>query len=105
MISLDLTKYRPLPGRVVLKPDKPSDRYGAIIIPKTAKQDDLKRARVVAVGKGEVRDDGILMPVEMQVGDVVYYENNAAMTADKVKINGEEHLITRQRYIGAIEEA
>ena len=69
--------YLPLADRVLVNPFDPEDKSpGGIIIPTTGQEGPL-RGEVVAVGPGRVLDNGTLVPVNVQVGDVVIYPKYA----------------------------
>jgi chaperonin GroES len=73
---------------------------GGIIIPDTAKEKPMQ-AKVVAVGKGKVTDDGKVLPLDVKAGDKVLIGKYAGT---EVKIEGEEHLIMREDEILAVIE-
>jgi chaperonin GroES len=74
---------------------------GGIIIPDTAKEKPIE-GKVVAVGKGKVREDGKLQPLDVKKGDRILFGKYAGTD---VKIEGVEHLIMREDDIlGVIEK-
>ncbi|MGO9454809.1 MAG: co-chaperone GroES [Candidatus Binataceae bacterium] len=94
-------KIRPLGDRVLVKRLKEEDRTkGGIIIPDTAKEKP-QEAKVVAVGKGKVNDDGKLIPTEVRAGDKILF---GKYSGSEVNIDGEEHLIMREEDILGILE-
>ncbi len=94
-------KIRPLGDRVLVKRLKEEDRTkGGIIIPDTAKEKP-QEAKVVAVGKGKVNDDGRLIPTEVRTGDKILF---GKYSGSEVNIGGEEHLIMREEDILGILE-
>ncbi|MGO9607627.1 MAG: co-chaperone GroES [Candidatus Binataceae bacterium] len=94
-------KIRPLGDRVLVKRLKEEDRTkGGIIIPDTAKEKP-QEAKVVAVGKGKVNDDGRLIPTEVRTGDKILF---GKYSGSEVNIDGEEHLIMREEDILGILE-
>jgi chaperonin GroES len=86
-------KIRPLQDRVIVKrtPEEGKSK-GGIIIPDTAKEKP-QEAKVVAVGKGKVNDDGKLIPLDVKVGDRILF---GKYSGSEIKIDGEEHLILRE---------
>lgn len=94
-------KIRPLQDRVIVKRVEEEEKTkGGIIIPDTAKEKPIE-GKVVAVGKGKVREDGKLQPLDVKKGDRVLFGKYAGTD---VKIEGEEHLIMREDDIlGVIE--
>ena len=73
---------------------------GGIIIPDTAKEKP-QEAKVIAVGKGKITDDGKLQPMEVQKGDRILV---GKYSGSEIKIDGEEHLIIREDDVLAILE-
>jgi chaperonin GroES len=66
-------KYRPIGDRVFVKRDDAEEvSKGGIIIPDRAKEKAL-RGTVVAVGPGARNKEGTLIPMEVEVGDVVLF--------------------------------
>ncbi len=94
-------KIRPLQDRVIVKRLEEDEKSaGGIIIPDTAKEKPME-AKVTAVGKGKVTEDGKLLSMEVKVGDKVLIGKYAGT---EVKIDGEENLIMREDEILAVIE-
>ena len=95
-------KIRPLQDRVIVKRVEEDEKTkGGIIIPDTAKEKPIE-GKVVAVGKGKVREDGKLQPLDVKKGDRILFGKYAGTD---VKIEGEEHMIMREDDIlGVIEK-
>ncbi|HEX15828.1 MAG TPA: co-chaperone GroES, partial [Deltaproteobacteria bacterium] len=49
--------------------------------------------KVVAVGKGRVKEDGTVIPLEVKAGDRVIFSKYAGT---EIKIDGKEYLIMRE---------
>ena len=66
--------FKPVGNRIVVEPlDEETElSTGGIYIPDTAKERP-QSGRVVAVGPGKLTDDGVRLPMEVGVGDVVVY--------------------------------
>ena len=94
-------KFRPLHDRLIVKRIEGEEKTkGGIIIPDTAKEKP-QEAKVVAVGKGKVTDDGKLQPMEVQKGDRILV---GKYSGSEIKVDGEEHLIIREDDVLAILE-
>ena len=95
-------KIVPLRDRVLLKRLGEEEKTkGGIIIPDTAKEKPMQ-GRVVAVGKGEINENGKLIPLEVKQGDTVLIGKYAGT---EIKIEGEDHLIVRENEIlGVVKE-
>ncbi len=90
---------KPLGDRIVVKPqdEEESRTASGLVIPDTAKEKP-QLGEVLAVGPGEYRD-GERVPVDVNVGDVVFYSKYGGT---EVKHNGEDYLILTSRDVLAI---
>ncbi len=93
-------EIKPLGDRIVVKVlDAEAKSKGGIVLPDTAKEKP-QEAKVVAVGKGKVLENGTVSAPEVKVGDKVIfgkYSGNEITTKD-----GEDLLILREEDILAI---
>ena len=87
------TKLQPLADRVVIKPMPREDiTKGGIVLPDTAKEKPME-GKVIAVGPGNLNDDGKRVPLDVKVGDIVVY---AKYAGTEIKEDGEELIILRE---------
>ena len=94
-------KVRPLRDRLIVKRLEEEEKTkGGIIIPDTAKEKPVE-GKVIAVGKGKVKEDGTTLPMETKKGDRILF---AKYAGTEVKIDGEEHLIIKEDDVLAIVE-
>jgi chaperonin GroES len=92
-------KVRPLGDRVVVKQlEEEEVKKGGIIIPDTAKEKS-QRGEVKAVGPGKKNEDGKVIPLEVKVGNKIFFSKYGGT---EVKIDGEEYVIMREDDILAI---
>jgi chaperonin GroES len=93
-------EIKPLGDRIVVKVlEAETKSKGGILLPDTAKEKP-QEAKVVAVGKGKVLENGSVATPEVKVGDKVIfgkYSGNEITTKD-----GEDLLILREEDILAI---
>lgn len=90
---------KPLADRVVLKMVEAEETTkSGIILTSTAKEKP-QVAQVVAVGPGAKNDDGVIIPMTVQVGNKVL---TAKYSGTEVKVDGEEYIIVREDDILAI---
>lgn len=93
-------EIKPLGDRVVVKPLEAENKSkGGILLPDTAKEKP-QEAKVVAVGKGKMLENGAIQTPEVKIGDKVLfgkYSGNEITTKE-----GEELLILREEDILAI---
>ncbi|MBN1405095.1 MAG: co-chaperone GroES [Candidatus Omnitrophica bacterium] len=96
-----MAKIKPLGDRILVKPLEAEEKTkGGIILPDTAKEKP-QEAKVVAVGKGKMLENGKIEPLEVKVGDKVLY---GKYSGTEIKLNGEEHLIIKEEDVLAIIE-
>ncbi|MBF0609815.1 MAG: co-chaperone GroES [Magnetococcales bacterium] len=95
------TKIRPLHDRVIVKRLESEEKTASgIIIPDTAKEKPIQ-GEVIAVGKGAVKEDGSVRPLEVKAGDRVLF---GKYSGTEVKLDGQELLILRESDIMGIVE-
>lgn len=89
-------KIRPLHDRVLAKRIEEKEQIkGGIIIPDTAKEKP-QQAKVLAVGKGKILEDGKVVPLDVKEGDTILISKYAG---SEIKIDNEEYLILREEEI------
>jgi chaperonin GroES len=90
---------KPLGDRVLLTElqSEASTTAGGIIIPDSAKQEDVKKAKVESVGPGIYTQNGVLIPMNVNVGDEVIIPPYHQGT--EVKIGGNKYLLMRESEI------
>ncbi len=92
-MSSKKSKIRPLQDRIIVERLAPEEKSsGGIILPDNA-QERPQRGRVVAVGKGKVREDGTVTPVDVKEGDEILF---GKYSGTEVKVEGAELLIMRE---------
>ena len=92
---------RPLHDRIIVERlDEGEQQVGGIIIPDTAKEKP-QRGTVIAVGKGKVKDDGTVTPLDVKAGDTVLF---GKYSGQEIKLDGDEYLIMREdEILGVVE--
>jgi chaperonin GroES len=91
---------KPLEDRIVVKANEAETTTASgLVIPDTAKEKP-QEGTVVAVGPGRF-DDGVRVPMDVKVGDVVLYSKYGGT---EVKYNAEEYLVLSARDILAVIE-
>ena len=93
---------KPLGNRVLVQRlEQEETLKGGIILPDTAKKKQ-ETAKVVSVGSGKRLDDGKILPILVNVGDVILMDKYAGQ---EVTINDEEFMILKaDDIIATIEE-
>ena len=92
---------RPLHDRIiVLRIDEGEQKIGGIIIPDTAKEKP-QQGKVIAAGKGKVKDDGKVVPMDVKKGDLILF---GKFSGQEIKLDGEEYMIMREEEVLAVIE-
>jgi chaperonin GroES len=88
--------FVPLHDRVLVRRlDEQETTRGGIIIPDTAK-DKPQEGEVLTVGKGKIKEDGKVIPLEVKPGDRVLF---GKYSGTDINIGGEEYLIMREEEV------
>jgi chaperonin GroES len=95
-------KLRPLGDRVILAPlAKEEVTKGGIILPSTVDKERPEQGKVIAVGPGKLRDDGVRVEMSVKVGDMVLFKKYAP---DEIKMDDETYLVLSESDLMAIVE-
>ncbi|RZJ99651.1 MAG: co-chaperone GroES [Flavobacterium sp.] len=93
---------RPLHDRVVIRRvEEETKTAGGILLPGSAAEKP-SQGEVLAVGNGQINENGDVRALDIKVGDKVLFGQYAGST---VKVNGEELLIMKESDIFAVIEA
>ncbi|MBQ4585549.1 MAG: co-chaperone GroES [Clostridia bacterium] len=90
---------KPLSNRVVLKNVEAEETTKSGIILTASAKEKPQIAEVIAVGVGEVNNEGKLIPMTVKVGDKVIISK---YSGTEVKLDGEEYVIVKETDILAI---
>ena len=87
-------KVRPLHDRIIVQrlEDEEEQQVGGIIIPDTAKEKP-QQGKVVAVGKGKIKEDGGILPMDVKNGDTILF---GKYSGQEIKLDGDDYLIMRE---------
>jgi chaperonin GroES len=92
---------RPLHDRVIVRrKEEERTTAGGIVIPDSATEKP-STGEILAVGNGRTNDAGEVRPLEVKVGDTVYF---GKYSGTELKVDGEELLIMREDDIIAVVE-
>ena len=95
-------KIRPLYDRIVVKRiEEKEQMQGGLYIPDTAKEKP-QEGEVAAVGKGKRLEDGKVVALDVQVGDLILF---GKYSGSEIKLDGEEYLIMREDEVLGILDA
>ena len=96
------TNVRPLHDRLIVERIEDTEQMvGGIIIPDTAKEKP-QQGKVLAVGKGKMKDDGTVTPLDVKAGDTVLF---GKYSGQEIKLDGTEYFIMREdEILGVIED-
>jgi chaperonin GroES len=86
-------KFRPLHDRVLVKRVKEEEKTkGGIIIPDSAKEKP-QEGEVVAIGGGQIKEDGSIRPLDVKAGDRILF---GKWSGTEVTVDGDELLIMKE---------
>ena len=92
---------RPLHDRLIVERVEDAEQMvGGIIIPDTAKEKP-QQGKVLAVGRGRVKDDGSVTPLDVKTGDRVLFGKYAGQ---EITLEGTEYFIMREDDVLAVIE-
>ena len=93
---------RPLHDRIIVQRlEEGEQKVGGIIIPDTAKEKP-QQGKVIAAGKGKIKDDGKVLPLDVKEGDTILF---GKYSGQEIKLDGEEYLIMREDEVLAVIES
>jgi chaperonin GroES len=96
------SKIRPLQDRLIVERVEGEEKTASgLYIPDTAKEKP-QQGRVVSVGKGRVREDGTIQPLDVKAGDRILF---GKYSGTEIKIDGNEYLIMREDDVLGVVEA
>lgn len=96
------SKIRPLQDRLIVERLEGEEKTASgLFIPDTAKEKP-QQGRVVSVGKGRVREDGTIQPLDLKSGDKILF---GKYSGTEIKIDGNEYLIMREDDVLGVLEA
>ncbi len=86
-------KFRPLHDRVLVRRASNDEKTkGGIILPENAQEKPMEGI-VIAVGKGQVNDNGDVRALDVKEGDAIIFSKWAGT---EVKINGEDLMVMKE---------
>ncbi len=92
-------KVQPLGDRILIEVLEAKDKTkGGIVLPDTAKEKP-QEAKVIAVGKGKVSEDGKTIPLELKAGDKILF---GKYSGTEIMIDDKEYLILKEEDVLAI---
>ena len=92
---------RPLRDRILVERlEETEQRIGGIIIPDTAKEKP-QQAKVIAVGRGRVNDDGEVFALDVKVGDTVLL---GKYSGSDITVAGKDYVILREEEVLGVVE-
>jgi len=101
-MSKDNNSIRPLQDRIIVERIEGEDKTASgLYIPDTAKEKP-QMGKVIAAGKGRVREDGTIQPLDLRKGDTILF---GKYSGTEVKLNGNEYLIMREDDVLGVLEA
>ena len=97
-----IKKIIPIANYVLIQPIKTEEKTpSGILLPENSNKDKPEQGKVIAVGPGARNEDGKVIPVSINVGQMVLFKKYGP---DEVKIGDEEYLICKEDDILAVIE-
>lgn len=85
--------FVPLHDRILVRRVEEEEKTrGGLIIPETAKEKP-QEGEVLAVGKGKIKEDGKVLPMDVKPGDRILF---GKYSGSDIVLDGEEYLIMRE---------
>lgn len=81
-------EFEPLWDGIIVEPIIEERSSGGLILVKGTGVDDIQRGKVVGIGPGIYKENGVFVPVPLSLGDVIY--RHARTHASKVRIKNPE---------------
>ena len=94
-----MTKIVPIRGRLVIKKIEDDNRTKSGLKLSDDSKERPTKGTVLAVGAGTMNDDGVILPMIVNIGDTVLYPKYAGHPA---KIDNQEYLIIDENEVLAI---
>lgn len=92
-------KIRPLHDRLIVERLEGEEKTASgLFIPDSAKEKP-QQGKVIAVGKGKIREDGTVQPTDVKAGDKILFGKYAGT---EMKIDGDDYLIMREDDVLAV---
>jgi chaperonin GroES len=96
-------KIKPLANNIVLEVIEEEEKTkSGIFLPETAEKEKPQKGKVIAVGSGKLNEKGERIPLEVKVGNVVFFQEYGP---SKFKIDDKEYLVAKEDDIIAIVES
>ena len=90
-LPTNIKEFKVLYDNVVVTPIDITQKRG-VIIPTTS-DTKAELGEVVSVGEGRIFDNGVIEPLRLKVGDLVYFNK---YSTTKFNIDGTEYLVIRE---------
>jgi len=87
-------KFKPMGDCILI--EQATEKAGLIVL---IQKDKLNQGTVVAVGPGKLSQKGILLPMQVRVGQIVCFSEYAGQ---KTVIEGKEYLVMREPDIAGV---
>jgi len=80
----------PLNEKVIIKQSEAEEKIGKVLFAPENAKEKPKKGKVVAVGQGYLLQNGAVVPLPVQVGDIVFF---ASYGSSELEVDGEKYLI------------
>lgn len=90
---------KPLGDRVLIKPAPKEEKTQSGLYISSGAQEQPNQGEVVAVGEGRRNEEGNRVPMDVSVGDTVYYGKYGM---NEIKLDGENYILLRAEDLLAV---
>lgn len=91
----------PFWDRILVRPKPFDDKTTGGIIITCPEIPDIIEGEIVKTGKGLVKDNGTVIPLELKPGDKIYFSKYVGV---KVSVDGVDHLFMKEEDVLAVKE-
>ncbi len=93
-------KIKPLSNNIVIEAIEEEEKTeSGIFLPETAEKERPQKGKVIAIGSGKLNEKGERIPLEVKVGDIVFFQEYGP---NKFKIDDKEYLVAKEDDIIAV---
>lgn len=91
-----MSTLTPLEDHIIVEAiEEETTTKSGIILP-TGNKEKPSQGKVIAVGNGKILDNGQRAPIDVKIGDIVYFTKYAP---DELEVDGKKYLVIKQSSI------
>lgn len=99
--NLDITKFNFLYDAVLIKAIR-NENTGIKGLDRPEQYDEKPEfGEIIKIGQGKLMDSGEVLPVDIRIGDIVFFEKYSTM---QIRVNGEDYFVSKIEDIRAVQQ-